>query len=99
MVLFVSASGHKEKPVVIWKYDKPRSLKRSRKLNYLLITAGKKNLGWMGDYESDLNSRLSNTNRKIVLLLGKAGCHPDELKGQFSNIALCFLPLNTTSKL
>ncbi len=44
--------------------------------------------GW-GDYEVCFNYRLSNTNGIIVLLVDNAGCHPEELKGQFSNM-LCF---------
>ena len=28
-----------------------------------------------------------------------AGCHPEHLQGKFSNIKVCFLPANATSKL
>jgi hypothetical protein len=46
-----------------------------------------------------LNRRLSRSNRSILLLMDDAGCHPDDLAGKFSNIEVCFLPANTTSKL
>ena len=36
-----------------------------------------------------LNSRLSCQNRSILLLLDNAGCHPDKLKGKYSNTQLC----------
>lgn len=46
-----------------------------------------------------LNRRLSRSNRSILLLMDNAGCHPEDLAGKFSNIKVCFLPANTTSKL
>jgi len=32
-------------------------------------------------------------------MMDNAGCHPEDLKTKFSNINVCFLPANTTSKL
>ena len=46
-----------------------------------------------------LNRRLSRSSRFILLLMDNAGCHPERLQGKFSNIKVCFLPANTTSKL
>ena len=46
-----------------------------------------------------LNRRLSRDNQSILLMIDNASCHPDALDGKFSNIKICFLPANTTSKL
>ena len=46
-----------------------------------------------------LNRKFSSQHRNVALLLDNAGCHPEELKGKYSNIKLIFLPPNTTSKL
>ena len=46
-----------------------------------------------------LNRQLSSKERNIMLFLDNAGCHPGELAGKYSNIKVCFLPANTTSKL
>ena len=48
---------------------------------------------------SKLNRRLSRNNRSIILMMDNAGCHPKALAGKFTNINICYLPANTTSKL
>ena len=46
-----------------------------------------------------LNQRLSHTDRSIILMMDNAGCHPENLVTQYSNIKVSFLLANTTSKL
>ena len=46
-----------------------------------------------------LKRHLSRDNRSILLMMDNAGCHPEALDSKFSNIKICFLPANTTSKL
>ena len=51
----------------------------------------------MGTILSKLNRQMISINRKILLFMDNAGCHPEELCDKFSNIQICFLPANTTS--
>lgn len=103
VAFFVSAAGVKEKPIVIWKSENPRCMKRFEK-SVLPVNYYSQKKSWMtGDLMetilTKLNRRLSLKKRSIILLLDNAGCHPESLQSKFSNIKLCFLPANTTSKL
>ena len=103
VAFFVSAAGTKEKPIVIWKSQTPRCLRKFDKSALPVHYFGQKK-AWMTGEIMDavltkLNRRLSQSNRSILLLMDNAGCHPENLSGKFSNIKVCFLPANTTSKL
>ena len=103
VAFFVSATGVKEKPIVIWKSANPRCLKRFDR-HTLPVQYFSQTKAWMtGDIMvsilTKLNARLALNRRSILLLLDNAGCHPDSLQGKFTNINICFLPANTTSKL
>ena len=103
VAFFVTASGKKEKPIVIWKADNPRCLKKFDKA-LLPVDYYSQKKAWM-DGEimesilTKLNCRLSSNSRSILLMMDSAGCHPKDLKTKFSNLKVCFLPANTTSKL
>lgn len=100
VAFFVTASGKKETPVVIWKAENPRCLKRFDKA-LLPVDYYSQKKAWM-DGEimesilAKLNRRLSSKSRSILLMMDNAGCHPEDLKTKFSNIKVCFLPANTT---
>ena len=105
VALFVTASGKKEKPLLIWKSENPRCLKRFDKSVLPVNIFGQKKVWMTGKIMKSvltrLNHRLSSSNRSILLLMDNAGCHREDLKTKFNNIKICWvvLPANTTSKL
>ena len=48
---------------------------------------------------SMLDAKMKSQNRNVILFIDNAPCHPPDLNGKFSNINVCFLPKNTTSRL
>ena len=48
---------------------------------------------------SKLNRKLVFENRKVILFLDNATCHPESMDGKLSNIKIVFLPKNTKSRL
>ena len=103
LAFFVTASGKKEKPVFIWKSETPRCLRKFDK-SVLPVDYYAQKRAWMTGEIMDivlakLNRRLSRNNQSILLIMDNAGCHPETLVDKYSNIKICFLPANTTSKL
>lgn len=97
VALIVSAAGTKEKPVVIWKSEKPQCIKCFDK-SLLRVNYFSQKKAWMtgGIFDKIESSLYAATNRKVLLLMDNAGCHPEDLKTKFSNIKIVFLPANTT---
>ena len=103
---FVNAAWEKiNETVVIWKSKKPRCFKRlsdkSRPADVHYFSNPK---SWM---TSDVmqavltrfNRKLLLEQRKVVLILDNATCHPKSIIDSFSQIKIIFLPKNTTSRL
>ena len=101
---FVNAAGKKEDPIVIGKSEKPRyfknlkDIKRPYKCPYFSNNKAWMNTDIMTEIFSKLNRHLKRNDRHILLFMDNAPCHPENLKGRFSNINIAFLPKNTTSK-
>lgn len=104
VALMVNAAGGKETAVVIWKSARPRCFK-SIDTSSLPVMYFNQPKSWMTadilvSVLAKLNRKMSSKDRKIILLMDNAGCHPeDTLKDRFSHIKLLFLPPNTTSRL
>ena len=101
---FVNASGGKEKPIIIGKSVNPRCFRGIQDRATLPCQYFSQAKAWM---ESDilieiirkLNGRLRRENRRILLFMDNAPCHPEDLDDKFQQIKIIFLPKNTTSRL
>lgn len=94
MGLIVNADGEKEVPIVIWKSEKPRCFKGIN-VSTFPVHYYSQSKPWMNGEILDkvltkLNRKFSSQHRNVALLLDNAGCHPEELKGKYSNIKLIF---------
>ena len=99
-----NAKGGKEKPIVVGKSANPRCLKGIADRSTLPCQYFNRRKAWMkgGILEkilSNLNRRLKTQNRRILLLMDNAPCHPEDLDEKFTQINVVFLPANTTSLL
>ena len=100
----MNAKGGKEKPIVVGKSANPRCLKGISDRSTLPCQYFNQRKAWMesGILEkvlSNLNCRLKTQNRRILLLMDNAPCHPEDLDEKFTQINVVFLPANTTSLL
>ena len=101
---FVNAAGGKEDPIVIGQSERPRCFKalkddsRPYKCHYFANKKAWMNSDLMTDILTSLNRRLQLKQRKIMLFMDNAPCHPADLQDKLSNINIVFLPKNTTSK-
>ena len=80
VAFFVNASGKKERPIVIWTSENPRCLRWFDK-SLIPVTYFSQPKAWMtGDIMETilfkLNRQMISTNRKILLFMDNAGCHP-----------------------
>lgn len=97
----VSAAGEKEKPLIIWRSQRPRCFK-GKDLNCLGVSWYSNQKAWMTsfifeDWLVNFDKKMRNQDRKILLVLDNAACHAHGT--QLTNIKLLYLPPNTTSKL
>ena len=102
--LFVNASGGKERPIIIGKSANPRCFRGITDKADLPCQYFNQSKAWMEaeileEILRKLNGRLRRENRKIILFLDNAPCHPEDLDEKFTRIKIVFLPKNTTSRL
>lgn len=100
VLLCVSSTGEKLKPLVIGKAAKPRCFKHLDR-NSLPVQYFSNRKAWMtasifSEWLNSLNNKMQIKCRRILILVDNCSAHP-ELK--LSNIKVVFLPPNTTSRL
>lgn len=92
------ADGKLEKPLVIGKSLKPRCFKnlyvRDLPVEWRANKKAWMTSSLMNDWLVDLNEKMRQQKRKIIMFLDNAACHPHLT---LSNIKLCFFPPNSTS--
>ena len=103
---FVNVTGEKAKePVAIWKSVMPRCFRGLKDpLRPANIHCFSNPKPWM---TSDImlavlkrfNRKLLFEQRKVILFLDNATCHPESMVDSFSQIKIIFLPKNTNSRL
>jgi len=96
--LCANMEGEFEKPLVIGKAQKPRCFKNVDPTKFPIIWRAN-NKAWMTgsimeDWLHTFNNKLKKQNRRVILFLDNATCHPPL---NLSNVRLAWLPANTTS--
>jgi len=104
--IFVSLDGEKVcDPIIIGRSAKPRCFKKLKDLqrphnaNYFSNKKAWMNSDLMKTFLTRLDRKFLAENRKVILFMDNATCHPPTLQDGLVNINLKFLPKNTTSKL
>ena len=104
-VLFTCNATGSEKmcPLLIHKYENPRALKNINK-NTLPVNYYWNSKSWMqvsiwNQYLKDLDSKMRQQNRNILLLVDNAPTHSLYETTNLTNITIHFLPPNTTAHL
>lgn len=97
--LLTNAIGEKERPVVIGNAKRPRAFGRLDVENMYGIVWRHNKTSWMTavlfeELLKDFNRKMRLQQRKVLLFLDNATCHPSI---NLSNVELIFLPPNTTS--
>jgi len=104
ILLCCNASGtEKLKPLLIHRYETPRSLNKIDK-NKLPVEYYWNKTAWMQvsiweDYLKKLNLQMQHQQRHILLLIDNAPTHTILEPSQLTNITIHSLPPNTTSHL
>ena len=106
IAFFVNAAAEKiDETVVIWKSKKPRCFKRlSDKSRPAGIHYFSNLKSWMTSHVMQaaltrFNRKLLVEQRKVVLILDNATCHPKSIMDSVLQIKIIFLSKNTTSRL
>ena len=92
-------------PIIIWKsklsrcFKKLQDLSRPANIHYFSNPKSWMTSEVMESVLARLNRKLVFEDRKVILFLDNATCHPESMIGQFSLIKIIFLPKNTTSRL
>ena len=92
VAFFVNGAGEKEdKPIVIWKSEKPRCFKRVDKTQ-LPVQYHSQPKAWMTasimhSVLTKLNNKMRAQCRSILLIMANAGCHPEDLPEKYRNIS------------
>ena len=106
VAFFVKGAGEKvEQPIFIWKSKLPccfmklQDLPRATNVHYFSNPKSWMTSEVMEAVMARFNRRFVFEDRKIILFLDNATCHPESMIGQFSEIKIIFLPKNATSRL
>ena len=100
IAFFVSAADQKiDEPIVIWNSKLPRCFKGLRdpsRQGNVHYSSNSKSWTTSEIFEtvlSKLDRKLVFENRKVILFLDNAACHPESMDDKFSNIKIVFLKI------